>query len=91
MRELETSKHETLGITVIDASLNGHSGTGGQALIGKDASECVIDPAVSIVPSSRKACSQRWRSRPVRWWIRWISGSCCECSSVVVHVELERI
>ena len=97
MRELETSKHEALGITVINASLNGHSGAGGQALVGKDASECVIDPAVSIVPRSRKACSQRWRSISISrvhwWWIHWwwISGICCECGSVVVHIELERI
>ena len=89
LRELKTGKDETLGVTVINASLNGHSGAGGQALVGKDAPVCVIDPAVSIVPICRKTCSQRWRSSSrvgVHWWI-WILG---DCSGVVVHVELER-
>jgi hypothetical protein len=93
LRELETGKGEALGITETNASLDGHSGAGGQALDGKDASECVIDPAVSIVPRCRKARSQRWRSIGVHWsWVHWswASGELYEFSSVVVHVELER-
>jgi len=92
LRELEASKVEVVGVTVINASLDGHSGAGGQALVGKNASECVINPAVSVVPSARKPGSQRWRSVGVHWrvWI-WIRiRICCECRGVVVHVELER-
>jgi len=91
LRKLETGKNETLGVAVIDASLDGHSGTGRYALVDEDASVCVIDPALSIVPGCREACGQRWRSISiVRGGILWVSGVLCNCTGVVEHIELER-
>jgi hypothetical protein len=91
LRIFETGKNPAMGVAIVDAGLDGHRGTWGQAFVDEDASECIVNPAMSIVPRCKKACCQCWWGIRVRLRLPWVDETRRKCRGVIVHVELKGI